>query len=118
MTYDAAKQRLHVGKGYVDHVTPAMRAYEISGKNVLDQWFSYRRLDRTKPLIGDKRPPSPLEQIQPEGWLAEYTSDLLDLLHVLGRLVALEPRQADLLERIGAAPLVEIEARREGEAAD
>ena len=30
-----------------------MRAYEISGKNVLDQWFSYRRLDRTKPLIGD-----------------------------------------------------------------
>ena len=30
--------------------------------------------------------------------------------------VALEPRQADLTERICAAPLVEIEARREGEA--
>ena len=106
MTYDAAKRRLIIGKGFVDNVTPAMRNYEISGKIVLDQWFSYRRRDRTKPLIGDKRPPSPLEKIQPDGWLAEYTEDLLNLLNVLGRLVALEPRQADLMERIVAGPLV------------
>ncbi len=85
-----------------------MRTYEISGKTVLDQWFSYRRRDRTKPMIGDKRPPSPLENIQPDGWLAEYTEDLLNLLNVLGRLVALEPRQADLLDRIVAGPLVAI----------
>ena len=75
---------------------------------MLDQWFSYRRRDRTKPLIGDKRPPSPLEKIQPDGWLAEYTEDLLNLLNVLGRLIALEPRQADLLDRIVAGPLVAI----------
>ena len=104
MDYDAAKRRLVIGKGFVENVTPAMRTYEISGKNVLDQWFSYRRRDRTKPLIGDKRPPSPLEKIQPDGWLAEYTEDLLNLLNVLGRLVALEPRQADLLDRIVAGP--------------
>src|SRR5271166_4743183 len=83
-----------------------MRAYEISGKTVLDQWFSYRRRNRTKLQIGDKRPPSPLEKIQPDGWLAEYTEDLLNLLNVLGRLVALEPKQADLLDRIVAGPLV------------
>jgi hypothetical protein len=106
MDYDAAKGRLVIGKGFVENITPAMRAYEISGKNVLDQWFSYRRLDRTKPLIGDKRPPSPLEKIQPDGWLAEYTEDLLNLLNVLGRLIALEARQADLLDRIVAGPLV------------
>ena len=106
MAYDAAKQRLVIGKGFVENITPAMRNYEISGKNVLDQWFSYRRRDRTKPMIGDRRPPSPLEKIQPDGWLAEYTEDLLNLLNVLGRLVALEPRQADLLERIVAGPLV------------
>ena len=118
LRYEASEQRLYVGKGDVDHVTPAMRDYEISGKNVLDQWFSYRRLDRTKPLIGDKRPPSPLEKIQPEGWLAEYTADLLDLLNVLGRLIALEPRQADVLERICDGPLVEIEAAGEGDASE
>ena len=108
MAYDAAKRRLVIGKGFVENVTPAMRNYEISGKIVLDQWFSYRRRDRTKPQIGDKRPPSPLEKIQPDGWLAEYTEDLLNLLNVLGRLVALEPRQADLLDRIVAGPLVVI----------
>jgi hypothetical protein len=106
MGYDAAKRRLIIGKGFIENVTPAIRAYEISGKTVLDQWFSYRRRDRTKPQIGDKRPPSPLEKIQPEGWLAEYTEDLLNLLNVLGRLVALEPGQADLLERIVAGPVV------------
>jgi hypothetical protein len=37
--------------------------------------------------------------------LAEYTTDLLDLLHVLGRLIALEPAQADLLDRICSSPL-------------
>ena len=106
MDYDAAKRRLIIGKGFIENVTPAMRKYEISGKNLLDQWFSYRRLDRTKPLIGDKRPPSPLEKIQPDGWLAEYTEDLLNLLNLLGRLVGLEPQQADLLDRIVAGPLI------------
>jgi hypothetical protein len=82
-----------------------MWAYEVSGKQVLWQWFSYRRRDRTKPVIGDKRLPSPLDSIQPDGWLPEYTTDLLDLLHVLGRLIALEPAQADLLNRICQGPL-------------
>lgn len=77
-----------------------MWTYEVSGKQVVWQWFSYRRRDRTKPLIGDKRPPSPLDAIQPDHWPAEYTSDLIDLLNVLGRLTALEPRQGDLLNRI------------------
>jgi len=73
------------------------------------KWFSYRRRDRTKPLIGDKRPPSPLDAIQPEGWLPEYTTDLLDLLNVLGRLIALEPKQADLLDRVCVGPLQSVE---------
>jgi hypothetical protein len=50
--------------------------------------------------------------IQPEGWLPEYTTDLLDLLHVLGRLIALEPAQADLLNRICAGPLRSAEELR------
>jgi hypothetical protein len=100
MDYDPAARRLKIGKGYVSNVTPEMWAYEVSGKQVLWHWFSYRRRDRTRPIIGDRRPPSPLDSIQPEGWLPEYTSDLLDLLNVLGRLVALEPAQADLLDRI------------------
>jgi Type ISP C-terminal specificity domain len=105
MDYDPATRRLKIGKGYVENVTPEMWAYEVSGKQVLWHWFSYRRRDRSRPIIGYRRPPSPLDSIQPDHWLPEYTSDLLDLLNVLGRLIALEPKQADLLERICAGQL-------------
>jgi hypothetical protein len=105
MDYDPAARRLIIGKGYIDNVAPEMWAYEVSGKRVIWHWFSYRRGDRSRPIMGDRRPPSPLDNIQPEGWLPEYTTALLDLLHVLGRLIALEPKQADLLDRICAGPL-------------
>ena len=107
MHYDAAKRRLHIGKGYIDNVAPEVWAYEVSGMNVLRQWFSYRKRDRKRPIIGDRRPPSPLGDIQPDHWPHEYTSDLLDLLNVLGRLVLLEPQQAALLDEILAGPLID-----------
>jgi hypothetical protein len=106
MSHDAATNRLHIGKGFINNVTKAMWDYEVSGKQVLWHWFSYRKLDRSRPIIGDLRPPSPLEKIQPDGWLADYTSDLIDLLHVLGRVIALEPEQARLLTAICDSPLI------------
>jgi hypothetical protein len=106
ISYEAPKRRLHVGKGYVDNVSPEVWAYEVSGKQVLRQWFSYRQRDRSRPVIGDRRPPSSLDKIQPEGWMAEYTDDLIDLLNVLGRIVALEPKQAELLEHICNEPIL------------
>ena len=107
MHYDASKRRLHIGKGYIDNVAPEVWAYEVSGMKVLHHWFSYRKRDRKRPIIGDRRPPSPLGEIQPGHWLAEYTSDLMDLLNVLGRLVALEPQQATLLKEILAGHLID-----------
>ncbi len=98
--YDATKQRLLIGTGFIDHVPPAVWEYEISGKRVLTQWFSYRRKNRERPIIGDRRPPSKLGDIQPDHWLAEYTTELLNVLHVLALLVELEPVQAELMEAI------------------
>jgi hypothetical protein len=112
MDYDPARRRLTIGKGYIENVTPEMWAYEVSGMNVLRQWFSYRRRDRSRPMIGDRRQPSPLASIQPDHWLPEYTSDLLDLLNVLGRLIALEPRQADLLSNICESSLLSADELR------
>jgi len=112
LSYDEAAQRLYVGEGFIDNVSPEVRAYEVSGKNIIDQWFSYRRLDRSRPIIGDRRPPSPLEQIQPDRWPASYTEDLINLLHVLTLLTALELDQADLLERICSGPLIDAELLR------
>ncbi len=107
MVYDETKQRLHIGTGFIDTLPPAVWAYEVSGKQVLTQWFSYRKKNRERPIIGDRRPPSKLGEIQPkEGWIAEYTTELLNVLHVLGRLVELEPAQATLLEQICSGPQI------------
>lgn len=106
LDYDEANQRLNVGSGYIEHVTPAMWRYEVSGKQVLRQWFSYRKAHRERPIIGDRRPPSKLGEIQPDHWLAEYTTELLNVLHVLGRLVELEPAQAELVERVCAGATI------------
>ena len=106
INYDAGKQRLLVGHGFIEKVPLAVWQYEVSGKQVLLQWFSYRKKHRERPIIGDRRPPSPLGDIQPDHWLPEYTTELLNVVNVLGLLVELEPMQADLLERICAAPLI------------
>lgn len=116
ISYNAPARRLHVGAGYVDNVPPEVWAYEVSGKQVLTQWFSYRGRDRSRPIIGDRRPPSPLGDVQPDGWLAEYTTELLNVLNVLGRLVALEPRQVSLLDRICAGPILSGDEIKGGEA--
>ena len=106
MSYEPQARRLHVGSGYIDNVPPAVWSYEVSGKHVLTQWFSYRQRDRSRPMIGDRRTPSPLGDIQPDGWLSEYTTELLNVLNVLGRLVKLEPKLADLLKQICDGPTI------------
>ena len=68
--YDETTRRLLVGTGYIDNVPPAVWGYEVSGKHVLTQWFSYRKTNRERPIIGDRRPPSKLGNIQPDHWLA------------------------------------------------
>ena len=112
------KRRLLVGEGFIDNVPPEVWQYEVSGKQVLVHWFSYRKKVRTRAVIGERRPPSPLEKIQPDHWLAEYTRELLNVLHVLARLVALEPRQADLLTRICNGPLISADTLRTAGAFD
>jgi len=108
MGYDVSQSRLLVGAGFIDNVPEAVWRYEVSGKKVLTQWFSYRKKNRERPIIGDRRPPSKLGDIQPDRWLAEYTTELLNVVHVLALLVELEPAQATLLEAICGGPLVEI----------
>ncbi|MDI9349676.1 MAG: N-6 DNA methylase [Candidatus Symbiobacter sp.] len=104
--YQAEKQWLLVGDGVIENVQPAMWNYDVSGKKIVKQWFSYRRKNRERPIMGDRRTPSELGKIQPDHWLPEYTTDLLDLLHVLGRVLQLEPAQKDMLNRICDGELI------------
>lgn len=106
LTYDEDSQQLFIGTGAIDHVTLAMRDYEIDGVNILDKWFSYRRADRSRPVFGERRV-SELMKIQPDRWLPEYTNDLVDLLNVVGLLIDLGEEQAAVLSGIVAGDTIE-----------
>ncbi|MFO0631110.1 MAG: type ISP restriction/modification enzyme [Polyangiales bacterium] len=98
--YDEATKTLHVGKGQVAPVPARVWAYEIDDWRVVRRWFGYRRKDPAA-----KRT-SPLDDDVATAWTAETTTELLNLLNVLGRLVHLEPTQKDLLARIVSSPQI------------
>jgi predicted helicase len=104
--HDSSTNRLAVGTGYIDNVPRNVWEYEVSGKHVLRHFFSYRKRNRERPLIGDRRAPSELGDIQPDHWIAEYTTDLINLLHVLRGLVAIEQQQDELLTAVCTGPLI------------
>ncbi len=103
LDYSAEQRELRIGDGIFENVTPAVHGYEISGKNVIRNWFNYRRAG-----TGSSDPES-LESITPDGWRPEWDIELLDILNALTALVALEPEQTELLAAIIDGPLITVE---------
>ncbi len=72
------------------------------------------QLPQGEPRAADhRRLPSKLGDIQPDHWLAEYTTELINVLNVLGQLVDLEQAQAELLERTCTAQTISADELRE-----
>ncbi|WP_416979023.1 type ISP restriction/modification enzyme [Streptomyces sp. T028] len=105
--YDDLRKELIVGEGRICNVPKRVKDYEISGVNVLDKWFSYRRRNRERPVIGNRKI-SELAVEQADRWLPEYTADLIDLLNVLCLLVEHEEEQNRILEQIISGSQVNI----------
>lgn len=105
LRFDPGSKTLFVGTGAIGNVTVEIRNYEIDGTRVLDRWFASRRQDRSKPSMQNRRE-SKLDDVMPATWLPEYTSDLVDLLNVIGLLVDLEPSQEDAMTRVLAGDLL------------
>lgn len=103
ISYDELAGTLHVGDGEITPVPREVWNYEVSGMPVIRHWFGYRK----------KRPSgrrsSPLDDIVATRWTATMTTELLELLNVLGRCVALEPRQDELLGKVLDGPLITID---------
>ncbi|MFE0174022.1 type ISP restriction/modification enzyme [Streptomyces sp. NPDC059002] len=100
--YDVEHQHLAIEGGIFTGVTPRMRSYSTGGRNVLDSWLAYRS-DRTAGKIT-----SELDRERPERWEPEWSRELVEVLAVLRHLTALEPQQADLLDRVAAAPMIDV----------
>lgn len=100
LEYRPATQELHVGTGVIAPVSLAVWDYEVSGMRVLRKWFSYRKRDP------EGRRSSPLDDVTAPWWESAWTTELLELINVLGLLVDIEAAQANLLRRILEGPLI------------
>lgn len=113
-SYNEPTKTLHIGKGSFAPVAPEVFEFEVSGLKVVQSWLKYRR----KKGAGKKS--SPLDDIRPERWTAEFTTELLNLLWILEATLKEYPRQAKLLEAVVAGetfkekelPKVPAEARK------
>lgn len=92
--YNYGTLTLEVGAGRIAPVIPEVWEYDVGGMYVVKHWFGYRKRNPT----GNRR--SPLDEIVADRWSATMTTELLELLNVLGRCVALHRAQAELLERV------------------
>ena len=100
INYNQYDEELSVGEGIIGPVEEAAWAYEVSGMNVLRNWFRSRKQEPEGSHSSD------LDKITQTTWTADYTTELLQLINVLTMLADLEPRQADILNRVLAGPLI------------
>ena len=92
--YNDTTRTLHVGDGEFAPVAREVFEFEVSGLKVVQSWLKYRM----KHGAGKKS--SPLDDIRPERWSSQYTTELLELLWVLEATVEGYPEQAKLLETV------------------
>lgn len=104
LSYDPVRQTLTVGDGVVAGVSPEVRAFAVSGMNILDKWLGARTATGIGRAAG--KAATPLDRIRPTEWADEWNDELLDLLRVLTETVALGADQAALLDEILAGDLI------------
>jgi len=97
--YDDGAQVLFIGSGKFEPVAQEVYEFEVSGLQVVQSWLGYRM----KEPKGKRS--SPLDDINPETWPSEFTTELLKLLWVLEYTLAEYPQQAKLLEAVVKGPL-------------
>jgi hypothetical protein len=76
--------------------------FEVSGLKVVQSWLGYRMRDPK----GKKS--SPLDDIRPEKWTGDFTTELLELLWILEAAIAEYPRQAKLLNAVAKGPKIRL----------
>ena len=92
--FNEATKTLHVGDGTFAAVVPDVYNFEVSGLKVVQSWLGYRM----KHPKGKKS--SPLDDITPERWTGQFTTEFLELLWILEATIATYPTQAKLLNEV------------------
>ncbi|MBU1700014.1 MAG: N-6 DNA methylase [Candidatus Eisenbacteria bacterium] len=92
--YNGKTRMLHVGYGVFAPVATDVFGFEVSGLKVVQSWLKYRM----KKGAGKKS--SPLDDVRPERWTSNFTTELLELLWVLEETISGYPEQERLLHAV------------------
>lgn len=96
-------QRLFIGDGIVAGVREDVWTYEVGGMQVLSKWLGYRTLRGSGRAASST---NPLDKIRPNAWADDWNDELLDLVRMLTVTLDLQPKQANLLDRICGGELI------------
>jgi len=96
--HDPVTQTLQVGRGEFCPVSAEVFEFQVSGLRVVQSWLKYRM----KRGAGKKS--SPLDDIRPERWRSQFTTELLELLWVLEATVEGYSDQEQLLDQVISGP--------------
>jgi hypothetical protein len=99
--YDPDRETLVVGQQCFTPVGPEVWAYSVSGYRVLPSWIRRRLVARGR---------SELDAIQPAAWSTALTHELLELIWLLERTLAIEPAQDRVLAEVASGGCIEREA--------
>ena len=94
--YTPETQTLRVGKGEFAPVAPEVYNFQISSLNPLQSWLKYRMKDGGRLRVKS----SPLDDIRPAAWTAQFTRELLELIWTLEATLAVYPEQEKLLDDV------------------
>jgi hypothetical protein len=98
--YNDATRTLRVGAGAFAPVSAEVYNFEVSGLKVVQSRLGYGMRDPKG------RRSSPLDDIRPEKWTGDFTTELLELLWILEATIAEYPRQAKLLTAVAKGPKI------------
>jgi hypothetical protein len=98
-SYDRDRLTLSVGSGAFAPVASEVYEFEVSSLKVVQSWLGYRM------KVRKGRKSSPLDDVHPEYWSPEFTTELLQLLWVLEATLDEYPKMSTLLDEVLAGPL-------------
>ncbi|APV44463.1 hypothetical protein Dform_01129 [Dehalogenimonas formicexedens] len=99
--WDEATETLHVGDGTFAPVTREVWEYEVSGLRPVRSWLGYRKREPSG------RTSSPLDEIHPLEWPAEFNEELLELLWVLEQTVNMSPSLSAFLDAVLQSEIIQ-----------
>ena len=92
--YDLQSGSLRVGSGVITPVLAAVWDFKVSGLSVVRSWLSFRM------ARGGGRKSSSLDQIRPQHWSVDFTTELLELIWILEATIDGYKDQTQLFRRV------------------